>query len=337
MNIKIFYDSAFYYKNDVLKIIEVSNPGGGGTFGLHLAVSWKGEMPNYVILNDLNQPDGFLSMHKIFSPAYINHLTRTNKCFAPLLNAIAEINNDGYELKCETILLLVYYYLTENAVPVSFIEHWLILSGYNGAFTEELTKAIYLARTERTGDCVTVFDREKTNNPQQTDNLPYLLQIASKEEYFQSVYQHNHNYLVYDDFAAYESLSSSNGLTVLNCKDIPETAFMVEDHHHIILGLSTTLCETLALCEYSATLFYEFILEKCSYVELTYLGLGHFLQKFALELDNRIQDKNLKFSIRALDIQYNISSFTLIEGISLFLSQDADVKFLPIFLDIEKF
>jgi hypothetical protein len=335
MKIKIYYDGAYYYKNDVLKIIEVTNPDSGGKASLYLAASWKNEMPYYVLLNDLNQPDGFLAIHKIFSPGFIAHLALTNNCFAPLLNAIAEIHQDGNELKQETFTLLVYYFLTENAVSASFIEHWLISAGYNAAFASALTIAVYLARTERT-ECINVFDGEQSGNLSQTDNLPNLLNIPSKEKYFQSIYPQSHNCLVYDDFAAYELISYGNDLTILNCKDIPETYFLVEDHHHIILGMSVKLCEALALCEYSATLFYEFILEKCTYAETTYFGLGHFLQKFSIELDNRLQNKNLKFSIRALDIHHNVCSFRLKEGISLFLSQDADMEFLPIFLDIEK-
>lgn len=335
MKSKIYFDGAYYYKNDLLKIIEVTNSNGGGNAGLYLAVTRKDDRPSYSLFKDLNQPDDFLATHKIFSTSYINGLTITNKCFAPLLNSIAETHQNGHELKYETLTLLVFYYLTESAVSVSFIALWLVFAGYTEAFAGELAMAVYVARTERT-DCDDVFDIRAKGNPSQTHNHALLLNVASKANYFQSVYQQNHYFLVYDDFAAFESLSSGSDLSILNCQDIPETAFMVEDHHHVILGLSLKLCEALALCEFSAPPFYEFIMKKCSFAETTYLGLGYFINKYTSEIVKMLYDKGLKMSMRAMDVHHHISPFTLEKGVSFFSSQTSDQTFLPIFLDIEK-
>ncbi len=335
MKRKIYYDGAYYLKSDVLKIIEVTNPDGKRDNVLYLAVSSKDDSLDFALLNDLDQDDVFLSTHKIFSSSYINHLTFTNKYFAPLSNAIAETNQNGYELTPEANTLLAYYYLTESAVSVSFIEHWLVSLGYVEEQAQELAMAVYVARTERT-DCSDVFDIESTSDLLQSDKHPHLLRITSKEDFFRQAYHQNLSSLVYDDFAAFELLSSAKDITIMDCKDIPETAFMVEDHHHVILGLSVKLCEALALCEFSATPFYEFILGKCNFAETTYLGLGYFINKYASDLVKMLNETGLKVSIRTIDNQRNTNAFPLRDGVSFFLLQTSDKTRLPIFLDIEK-
>jgi hypothetical protein len=335
MKRKIFYDGAYYSKNEVLKIIEVTNRNDKGENDLYLGASLSKNLPDFALLNDLHQSDWFLSTHKIFSSSYINQLILANNYFAPLLNAIALTKQNGNKLKPKAITILTYYYLSESSISISFIEHWLVSIGYAEVQAGELAMAVYVARTER-DDCTDIFYPIASDDLSQTGNNPNLQNIPSKEAFFRSDHHQNQYSIVYDDLAAYELLSSGNDITVVNCKDIPETAFMVEDHHHIILGLSIKLCEALALCECSATPFYKFIMGKCSYAETTYTGLGYFLNKYSIGLAAMVKENDFKISIRAIDNQQNTKIFSLEKGISLFSSQTSDNAVLPIFIDIEK-
>lgn len=305
---------------------------------LHLAVSWNNNQePTYALLPGLNKPANFLESKKVFSATFMHDVVLTDEYFAPLANAIAKAQEDNIEIKPGTFVLLAWYYLTDSAISVPFMERWLVGAGFTEEKAKTLTLSVYIARTDRDDSAGIFWVTPEADFDSQIGNVETRhIRISSKGDYFQTIC-HQQNYsLVYDDFAAYELMSYHKQLYAINCKNIPETAMLVEDHHHVILGLSTLLCEVLTLCDFAAPTFNDFILDKVDRSETTYMSLGSFLLKYADVLGTFIHDNNLKFSLKVMDAHFIASTLSLEKGISLFSSQNPETPLLPLFLDIEK-
>lgn len=339
MSTRIYYNNQLLSQDELYKIQEKpAKSGNTDVQDLHLAVSFNNEQePVYALLSGLDHPAGFLKTNKVFSASFMHHLVQTHKYFAPLSIAIAEAQQDNIELKSGIVTLLAWYYLTDSAISAPFMEKWLIADGFTAEKAKALTLSVYIARTDR-DDSAEDFWTIPENAPDDiTGNVESrMIRITSKEDYFQTIC-HQQNYgLVYDDFVSYEMLSSNEQKYAINCKDIPETGMLVEDHHHVILGLSTLLCEAMTLCDFAAPAFNTFILDKVDRSETTYVSLGTFLHKYADELGIHIHQNNLKLSLKVMDNNFIASSVSLEKGISCFSSQNSDAPLLPLFLDIEK-
>ena len=341
MNSRIYYNNQCLPKNELYKIYEnTATTGDADVHELHLAVSFNNkQLPTYALFSGLNQPAGFLGANKIFSAFFMHNLVQTHEYFAPLSNVIeqARQNNNNNGLKSGIVTLLTWYYLTDSAISAPFMEKWLVADGFTEDKAKALTLSVYIARTDRNDSAEDFWVTTEDAFDLITGNVETrVIRITSKEGFFQTI-RHKGSYeLVYDDFASYEMLSSNNQKNAINCKDIPETAMLVEDHHHVILGLSTLLCEAMTLCDFAVPSFNSFIIDRVSLSETTYMSLGTFLHKYADELEKFIHENNLKFSLKVMDNNFIASTVSLGQGISLFPSQNPAASLLPLFLDIEK-
>ena len=339
MNTRIYYNNQRLSRDELDKIHEkTASNGNADVHDLHLTLSMNNEQgPIYALLSGLNQPAGFLGANKIFSATFMHHLVRTHEYFAPLSIAIAEAQQDNIELKPGIVTLLSWYYLTDSAISAPFMEKWLVADGFTEEKAKALTLSVYIARTDRDDTSEDFWKTPENVSDFKTGNVETrMIRITSKEDYFQTIC-HQQNYgLVYDDFASFEMLSSNEQKYAINCKDIPETGMLVEDHHHVILGLSTLLCEAMTLCDFAAPAFNTFILDKVDRSETTYVSLGTFLHKYADELGNLIHQNDFKLSLKVMDNNFIASTVSLEKGISCFSSPNSDAPLLPLFLDIEK-
>lgn len=337
MNSRIYYNNQCFPQNEMY-LLQENAEANGDAHNLHLAVSWNNmQEPTYALFSGLNQTSGFLGSNKIYSASFMHNIVQTHEYFAPLSNAIAEAQENNIEIKPESFILLAWYYLTDSAISVPFMEKWLISDGFTEQKAKTLTLSVYIARTDRddSDDVCWVSIKDAFDLMIGTQEMRQI-KISSKEDYFKSIDKQDSYCLVYDDFAAYEWIASDEQCYAINCRYIPETGMLVEDHHHVILGLSTLLCETITLCDFGAPTFNAFILDRVSLSETTYISLGTFLHKYADELAEFINENNLKFSLKVMDNNFIASSVFLEEGISNFTSQNPEAPLLPLFLDIEK-
>lgn len=337
MNSRIYYNNQCLLQKELYKIHENAEVNRDA-HDLHIAVWWNNKQePTYALFSGLNQPSGFLGSNKYFSTSFMHNIVLTHEYFAPLANVIVEAQQDNFELKPETVILLAWYYLTDSAISVTFMEQWLIADGLPEEKAKTLTLSVYIARTDRddSEEVCWVSIKDAYDLIIGTQEMRQL-RTSSKEDYFACIEKQDSYWLVYDDLAAYELISSNKHGYAINCRYIPETAMLVEDHHHIILGLSTLLCEVLTLCDYAVPVFNTFILDRVRLSETTYISLGSFLHKYADELGRFILKNNLKFSIKVMDNNFIASTDSLEKGISFFASQESVTPLLPLFLDIEK-
>ena len=337
MNSRIYYNNQCLPQNELYKLHENAE-ANGDAHNLHLAVSWNNKQePTYALFSGLDQTSGFLGSNKIYSASFMHTIVLTHEYFAPLSNAIAEAQEDNIEIKPETFILLAWYYLTDSAISVPFMEKWLVADGFTEQKAKTLTLSVYIARTDRddSDDVCWVSIKDAFDLMIGSQEMRHI-KISSKEDYFPFIDKLDSYCLVYDDFSAYELISSDKQWYAINCRYIPETAMLVEDHHHVILGLSTLLCEAITLCDFGAPTFNAFILDRVSLSETTYMSLGTFLNTYTDELGKFIHENNLKFSLKIMDDSFIASTVSLEKGISFFPSQNPTASLLPLFLDIEK-
>lgn len=337
MNSRIYYNNQCLPQNELHTLYD-NTATNGDEHELHLAVSWNNKQePTYALFEGLNQTSGFLGSNKVFSASFMHNIVLNHEYFAPLSKAIAEAQEDNIEIKPATFVLLAWYYLTDSAISVPFMQQWLVADGYTEEKAQTLTLSVYIARTDRddSDEACWVSIKDAFDLMIGTQEMRQI-KISSKEDYFKSIATQECYSLVYDDFAAYECISSDKQEHAINCRYIPETAMLVEDHHHIILGLSTLLCEVMTLCDFAVPTLNSFILDKVRRSETTFMSLGSFLHKYADELGKFIHENNLKFSLKVMDNNFIASTVTLEKGISIFSSRNPEAPLLPLFLDIEK-
>jgi hypothetical protein len=281
-------------------------------------------------------PIGYLSVKKIFNHAYLlNHLL-SDTSIKGLRNAILEIT-DIHELNQVTLVLINYFFFSDASMSVTLMADWLTESGVSSEDSESLAMAIYMAATDRQDDDLNfIHGLESCILNSSKHELPEIQIINSVQSFFSHSFLPDTAWFVYDDYQQYCNFSGEKIQELYHCGNIPETSFLVEDHDHLILGLSCRLSEVMSICEFSVPEFYTFIKHYCSFSERSRMSLASFMEKFYAEVIQLASETGIKCSIKLLDNHNKAFAINLQECITPLGFSYAVTGHLPVFMDIEK-
>ena len=293
---------------------------------------------SFSILSAKELPIGALAGKKIFNHEFLHEHLQSAIAFEVLRNAVQE-NTDISKLNQKTVVLIIYFYFTDTSLSVTQMTDWLIESGVAADESENLAMAIYLAATERPDDDL-IFINEKQNDISFSSEPEFteIHRFNTINDFFNHTFsaETGKTSLLFDDYQQYSKPSGDNNQEFYNCGEIPETSFLVEDHNHLILGLSCSLAEVMSIYEFSAPEIYSFIRQHSSFSDRTLKSLGGFLEEFYSEILDLLDKTGIHCSIKLLDNQHKTVSIGLIDfntayGFSFYIP-----GYLPVFMDVEK-
>jgi hypothetical protein len=281
-------------------------------------------------------PIGYLTDKQIFNHKFLlNHLL-SDTSIEGLRNAILEIT-DIHELNHVTLVLIIYFFFSDASMSVTQMADWLNESGVSSEDSESLAMAIYMAGTDRQDDDLNFIPgQESCIFNSSKPELPEIQFINSVQCFFSHSFSPDTARFVYDDYQQYCNFSGEKIQELYYCGNIPETSFLVEDHDHLILGLSCRLSEVMSICEFSAPEIYAFIKHHCSFSERSSMSLASFIEKFYAGVIQLASETGIKCSIKLLDNHNKAFAINLQECVSQFGFSFAIPGYLPVFMDIEK-
>lgn len=291
---------------------------------------------SFSLLSPNELPIGYLAEKQIFNHEFLlNHLL-SDTSIEGLRNAILEIT-DIHKLNHVTLVLIIYFFFSDASISVTQMADWLNESGISTENSESLAMAIYMAGTDRQdGDLNFIPGQESSIFNSSKPELPELQIINSVQCFFSHSFSPDTARFVYDDFQQYCNFSGEKNQELYYCGNIPETSFLVEDHDHLILGLSCRLSEVMSICEFSAPEIYAFIKHHCSFNERSSMSLASFMEKFYAEIIQMTSETGIKCSIKLLDNHNRAFAINLQECITPLGFSFAVTGHLPVFMDIEK-
>lgn len=292
---------------------------------------------SFSLLSPYKIPIGYLAEKKIFNHDFLqNHFT-SDASIKDLRNAVMEII-DIENLNHITCVLIFYFFFSAS-MSVTQMADWFIESGVSSEDSESLAMAIYMAGTGRQDvDLNFIINQDNSifNSPE--PEFPEIHIFNSGKSLFNYTFPHDTSKtrFLFDEYQQYCKSSGENNQELYYCGDIPETSFLVEDHGHLILGISCRLSEVMSICEFSAPQFYTFIKYHSSFSERTYRSLGGFLEEFYSEVIELVYNTGMHYSIKLLDNQNKTFAINLKNCISPLGFSLAIPGYLPVFMDIEK-
>ncbi|MBW6492115.1 MAG: hypothetical protein K0B15_13085 [Lentimicrobium sp.] len=336
MNLRFSYNRKYLYFNN---ITDSSTPvllSNGSSTDIILAVSPETIKINYYIFENIPFPAGFLHTKIMLDSGKIPELFDSNESLKYLLNELYKVGeNKNFSPEIHTLIL--YFYLTDCSISVSLMAKWMEEFGLDKTISEKFCTALYIERVERVeSSLVNNLFPDITQQTAPEILLSHVYKLFSVEDFFRFENIFKPTRLVFDEFSQYDSSVINTDKVILNCKDIPETAFLVEDHDHIILGLSNNLAEVMTLCLNSLPEFYDFIRLNCNLAERTYKSLHSFLCETPLNIRDFMKMSGMKCMIGVLDKYLKLNYLKSDDCIDLCQSPDANLKYLPVFLNIRK-
>ena len=288
---------------------------------------------SFSLLSPNKLPFGYLTDKQIFNHEFLlNHLL-SDTSIEGLRNAI----NDIHELNHVTLILIIYFFFSDASISVTQMADWLIESGVSTEDSESLAMAIYMAGTDRQDDDLNFIPGLESGilNSSKPE-LPEIQLINSVHSFFSHSFSPDAARFLYDDYQQYCNFSGETIQELYYCGNIPETSFLVEDHDHLILGLSCRLSEVMSICEFSAPEIYAFLKHHCSFSERSSMSLASFIEKFYAGVIQLASETGIKCSIKLLDNHQKAFAINLQDCVSSFGFSFAIPGYLPVFMDIEK-
>lgn len=335
MNVSIRYNHRIIqFKVNDFSALVVPDENRIGDF--MLAVFPEAEKLKYQLIENVPQPIGFLTGKTLLSSEKTAQFLSSAEVFAPLMTAIYNVRNTlNYDSKILTLLL--YFYLTDSSISVSLMAEWLQENGMNIDLAGDLSMAVYLSGIERNENPEAIEHFFKIRrHAEDNHSASHVQKISSVEDFFLSTAVSRPARLVFDDVAPYSVEAGSIEKLLYDCQGIPETSFLVEDHKHIILGMSNTLAEAKTLCLGASPTFYDFIRLNTRLAERTYVSLHSFLVENLHDFLEFLKTNRINCNLGVINRQFKTEYFN--PDVFLHANQPFEVvnDHLPIFLNIEK-
>ena len=240
-------------------------------------------------------PPGVLSGSMIYTPKGLTGLLKECRFFAPLSGLVNEYSLTKPE-NHELLAAVVFFFLNLISYPTDLMSLWLAETGVVKDIADRIAEAVFLCRTEKEESaCLSdkFFNKVKQGSSTCTLCKNRLTQPADISE----ISGTEGSTLVYDLLTFYRIAGKHKGGKYLLLEQLPETGFIVQDHHHLVLGLSIMLLELSVISESVLPELFMLIRRKTVFWERSLISLGSFIQLTGAEFAESISKNAVAASL----------------------------------------
>ncbi len=250
---------------------------------------------SYTLVDLSLVPPGVLSGSMIYTPKGLTGLLKECRFFAPLSGQVTEYSLTKPE-NHELLTAVVFFYLNLISYPTDLMSLWLAETGVVKDTADRVAEAIFMCRTEKEESaCLSdkFFSKVKQGSSTCTLCKNRLIQPADISE----ISGTEGSTLVYDLLTFHRIADMHKGGKYLLLDRLPETGFIIQDHRHLVLGLSITLLELSGVTESVLPELFNLILRKTVLWERSLLSLGSFIQLTGAEFAESISKNAVAASL----------------------------------------
>ncbi|GAP44580.1 hypothetical protein TBC1_12389 [Lentimicrobium saccharophilum] len=250
---------------------------------------------SYSLVDLSSAPAGLLSGSMIYTPKGLVGLLKECSFFVPLSGLVNEYSLTRPE-NHELLTAVVFFYLNLNPFPTDLMSLWLMETGIAKDTADRISEAVFICRTEKDESTGLSDKFFKKVNPGVSTNSFYNHRLAQPDD-IPAFTGAEGLALVYDLFTFHRIADNHKGDRYLLLDQLPETGFIVQDHHHLVLGLSITLLELSVISESVLPELFNLILRKTVLWERSLLSLGSFIQLTGAEFTESISKSAITASL----------------------------------------
>lgn len=250
---------------------------------------------SYSLVDLSSAPAGLLSGSMIYTPKGLAGLLKECRLLGPLSGLVNEYSLTKPK-NHELLTKVVFFYLNPNPFPTELMSLWLMETGIAKDTADRISDAVFMCRTEKDeSTCLSDKFFQKVN-PGVSTNTFYNHRLAQPDD-IPAISGAEGSALVYDLLTFHRYADNHKAEKYLLLEQLPETGFIVQDHHHLVLGLSITLLELSVISESVLPELFNLIRRKTVLWERSLLSLGSFIQLTGAEFTESISKSAMAASL----------------------------------------
>lgn len=297
------------------------------TPGLALIIGTEAGQNTVLLANTSIMPESCFNFKTIVDFEVLKQCFYFDNSFAPLLGAFQD--NQFQEPSSTEIVLLSYFYLNPLPFSTTLITNYFSETGTSDSRAEKLASLAFLARVNKgESDPWFLIEAEKQNIAQHADPSVSLDEVLK-------TYSLNKNTTILFDCIDQVSGIDTDQTNKINLSTINECNFLIEDHAHIICGLSVKISEFIKLTETKWPQFSTLLFSEVPIYLRDFYSVGKLIHDKPSIFDLLNQAYKCETSIICM-FNDETQQQQSIDSVNIHRKSDETARGLPVFLSIRK-